>query len=95
MNCNVNNNNGSGQSGSESMNLKDLLTGMVDDRVEQLLNKDENRVLLDGLEKATQRVELAKRELAELEKQEAEAKLAREYMNQLQARASEVCFFCL
>lgn len=86
-------NNGSGEGEGKSVNLKDVLSGMVDDRVEQLLNKDENRVLLDGLEKATLRVELAKRGLAELEKQEAEAKLAREYINQLQSRTSEVCFF--
>lgn len=85
--------NGSVEGEGKSVNLKDVLAGTVDNRVEQLLNKDENRVLLDGLEKATLRVELAKREMAELEKQEAEAKLARDYINQLQSRASEVCFF--
>jgi hypothetical protein len=46
--------------------------------------------LLGGLEKASKSVELAKRELAEIEKQELEAKLMREYVNQLESRASEV-----
>lgn len=63
----------------------------MDERVEELLNREENRGLLDGLEKASQRVEMAKRELAEIEKQELEAKLMREYVNQLESRASEVC----
>lgn len=63
---------------------------MVDERVDELLNKEENRVLLDGLEKATQRVEKAKRELAEIEKQEIEAKMMRDYINQLESKATEV-----
>ncbi|KAL3499083.1 hypothetical protein ACH5RR_041815 [Cinchona calisaya] len=71
-------------------NLKDVLSGMVDERVEQLLSNEENRVLLDGLEKATQRVERAKRELAEIERQEAEAKLLRDYVNKLQSTTSEI-----
>ncbi|KAJ0105232.1 hypothetical protein Patl1_17425 [Pistacia atlantica] len=43
-----------------------------------------------GLEKASQRVELAKRELAEIEKQELEAKQLRDYVNQLESRAFEL-----
>jgi hypothetical protein len=78
-------------SSEENGNLKDALAGMVDERVQELLNREENRGLLDGLEKASQRVEMAKRELAEIEKQELEAKLMREYVNQLESRASEVC----
>ncbi|THG12487.1 uncharacterized protein LOC114276651 [Camellia sinensis] len=70
--------------------LKEVLSGMVDERVEELLNREENRVLLDGLEKATQRVEIAKRELAEIQKQEIEAKQLREYVNQLESRTSEI-----
>ncbi|CAL5437895.1 unnamed protein product [Camellia sinensis] len=69
--------------------LKEVLSGMVDERVEELLNREENRVLLDGLEKATQRVEIARRELAEIQKQEIEAKQLREYVNQLESRTSE------
>ncbi|XP_059645592.1 uncharacterized protein LOC132287107 [Cornus florida] len=70
--------------------LKEVLSGMVDERVEQLLNKEDNRVLLDGLEKATERVESAKRGLAEIQKQEIEAKQLRNYINQLEIRASEI-----
>lgn len=76
----------SGESGS----LKDALSGIVGEQVEELLKREENRDLLDGLEKASQRVEMAKRELAEIEKQELEAKRVRDYINQLESRASEV-----
>uniref|UniRef100_A0A5B7BMP8 Homer protein n=1 Tax=Davidia involucrata TaxID=16924 RepID=A0A5B7BMP8_DAVIN len=75
---------------SENGGLKDVLSGMVDDRVDELLNREENRVLLDGLEKATQRVEMAKRELAEIERQEIEAKQLRDYINLLETRTSEI-----
>ncbi|PIN01905.1 RNA uridylyltransferase [Handroanthus impetiginosus] len=81
--------NGSAGSGNGE-SLKDVLSGMVDERVEELLNKEENRGLLDGLEKASRRVELAKRELAEIEKQEIEARIMRDYINQLESRASEI-----
>lgn len=70
-----------------------MLSGIVDDRVNQLLNSEENRTLLDGLDKATQRVELAKQELAQIEKQEIENQKIKEYINQLESRASEVNFF--
>ncbi|KAM7494390.1 hypothetical protein LguiB_028999 [Lonicera macranthoides] len=78
------------QQREEAGSLKEVLSGMVDERVEQLLNKQENRVLLDGLENATQRVEMAKRELAEFDRQQTEAKHARDYINQLQSKASEI-----
>lgn len=65
---------------------------MVDKQVEDLLNREDNRALFDGLEKASQRVERAKRDLAEIERQELEAKQLRNYINQLESRASEVCF---
>ncbi|PON92815.1 homer protein [Trema orientale] len=74
----------------QSFNLKDALAGAVDERVEELLNREENKVLLDGLKKASMRVEVAKRELAEIERQELEAKKMREYINQLESRASEI-----
>ncbi|XP_011026800.1 PREDICTED: uncharacterized protein LOC105127267 [Populus euphratica] len=75
---------------SNGNNLKDALSGMVDKQVEELLNRQENRVLLDGLEKASRRVEVARRELAEIERQELEAKQLRDYINQLESRASEI-----
>ncbi|KAF9689177.1 hypothetical protein SADUNF_Sadunf01G0064600 [Salix dunnii] len=74
---------------SNGNNLKDALSGMVDKQVEELLNRQENRVLLDGLEKASQRVEMARRELAEIERKELEAKQLRDYINQLESSASE------
>lgn len=70
--------------------MKDILSGMVDERVEQLLNKEENKALLEGLVQASSRVENAKRQLAEIQKQEMEAKIMREYIDQLESRASEV-----
>ncbi|KAF3624274.1 putative oligopeptide transporter 7-like [Capsicum annuum] len=79
----------SSQNGETTKNLKDALTGMVDEKVDELLNREENKVLLDGLEKATQRVEMAKKELAEIERQELEAKLLKDYITQLETRASE------
>ncbi|XP_071706949.1 uncharacterized protein [Rutidosis leptorrhynchoides] len=80
INSNDNNNGG----------LKNLLSGIVDERVDELLNKEENRVLLDGLDKAAQRVELAKRELEEIKKQEIENNKIKEYINQLEIRAAEI-----
>ncbi|KAF7151604.1 hypothetical protein RHSIM_Rhsim02G0251400 [Rhododendron simsii] len=70
--------------------LKEMLSGIVDERVEELLNREENRVLLDGLETASQRVEVAKRALAEIEEQEIEAKKLRDYVNSLESRTSEI-----
>ncbi|XP_047957705.1 uncharacterized protein LOC125203412 isoform X2 [Salvia hispanica] len=67
-----------------------MLSGMVDERVEQLLNKEENKALLQGLEQASSRVEIAKRQLAEIQKQEAEARVMREYIDQLESKASEI-----
>ncbi|KAK7850094.1 protein transport protein sec31 like protein b [Quercus suber] len=58
-----------GQIEGSGGNLKDALAGIVDKQVGELLNREENRVLLDGLDKASQRVEMAKKELAEIEKQ--------------------------
>ncbi|KAL4592722.1 hypothetical protein LXL04_005725 [Taraxacum kok-saghyz] len=83
-------NNSSSEQNNNGGGLKNLLSGIVDERVDQLLNSDENRALLDGLDKATQRVELAKRELAEIEKQEIENRKIKEYINQLESRASEI-----
>ncbi|VFQ59799.1 unnamed protein product [Cuscuta campestris] len=70
--------------------LEGALAGMVDGRVEALLGREENRALLDGLEKATMRVEIAKKEFAEVERREIEAKMVRVYVRQLENRASEI-----
>ncbi|KAI3792665.1 hypothetical protein L2E82_06553 [Cichorium intybus] len=83
-------NNSSSEQSNNGGGLKNLLSGIVDERVDQLLNSEENRAMLDGLDKATQRVELAKRELAQIEKQEMENQKIKEYINQLESRASEI-----
>lgn len=70
--------------------LKQMLSGIVEEQVEELLNREENRALLDGLDMASQRVETAKRALAEIEKQEIEAKQLRDYVNTLESRTSEI-----
>ncbi|KAH7841418.1 hypothetical protein Vadar_029628 [Vaccinium darrowii] len=70
--------------------LKQMLSGIVEEQVEELLNREENRALLDGLDMASQRVETAKRALAEIEKQEIEAKQLRDYANTLESRTSEI-----
>lgn len=87
--CNQNGSQGSVNGGS----LKDVMSGLVDERVEQLLKKEENRDLLEGLEQASRRVEIARRELAEIEKQEIEAKIMRGYINHLESKAAEVLTF--
>ncbi|KAG6396409.1 hypothetical protein SASPL_142558 [Salvia splendens] len=79
-----------GSPASDDGSLKDILSGMVDERVEQLLNKEENKALLQGLEQASSRVEIAKRQLAEIQKQEEEARVMREYIDQLESKASEI-----
>lgn len=71
--------------------MKNALSSMVGEQVEELLNREENRSLLDGLEKASMRVEIAKKQLAEIEKQELELKRFKDYVSQLENRASEVC----
>lgn len=83
-------NSSSGAEGSNGRLLKETLSGMVGEEVEELLNREENKVLLDDLEKATVRVEKARMELKEIEKQENEAKRMKAYVNQLQTRASEI-----
>ncbi|CAA7037375.1 unnamed protein product [Microthlaspi erraticum] len=75
---------------SDGGDLKNSLSGIVGNQVEDLLSREENRSLLDDLEKASTRVELAKRELAEIERQEIEAKLLQDYVNKLESRASEI-----
>ncbi|KAL8216604.1 hypothetical protein R6Q57_023441 [Mikania cordata] len=87
----VNDNNGNASTEpSNNGGLKNLLSGIVDEQVDELLNKEENRVLLDGLDKAAQRVEIAKRELAKIEQQEIENNKIKQYINQLEIRAAEI-----
>ncbi|KAF9602189.1 hypothetical protein IFM89_025534 [Coptis chinensis] len=81
-------------SSEESINsngsLKSVLSGMVDKSVEELLKKEENKGLLNGLEKASLRVEMAKKELAEIKRQEIEAAKLKKYVDYLESRQSEI-----
>lgn len=74
----------------ERDDVKDTVSGMVDEQVQELLSRKENKVLLDGLEKASQRVEMAKRELALIEKQEFAVKQLKDYVNQLESKVLEI-----
>lgn len=74
----------------ESGNLKGALSNMVGERVEELLNKEENKELLDKLNAASERVEKARKELADIERQEMEAKVMKEYIQKMEARAAEI-----
>lgn len=89
--CSSSNNNS--PKGRTSNSLKDALTGMVGKEVEDLLSREENRELLDGLVEASDRVERAKRALADIERQQLEADQLKNYVNQLETRAYEVCCF--
>ncbi|CAI9093397.1 OLC1v1028895C1 [Oldenlandia corymbosa var. corymbosa] len=77
-------------SNNNNSSLKEVLSGMVDERVEMLLGKEENKALLQGLEDAALRVEMAKKQLAEFDRQEAEAQQIRDYVNKLQSTTSEI-----
>jgi hypothetical protein len=68
----------------------DSLAGIVGERVEELLRREENRNLLQGLDEASRRVEKAREELESVRKQRDEAQKAREYMRQLESRQAEV-----
>lgn len=58
--------------------------------VEELLQREENKALLDGLEKASARVDRAREALADIKRQEVEALRAKEYVRKLQRREAEV-----
>ncbi|XXG43305.1 hypothetical protein AAC387_Pa01g3370 [Persea americana] len=74
----------------ETESIRELLSGMVDERVEELLNREENRVVLDELEKASQRVEMARKELQSIKTQEIEAAQMKDYVQKLESRTSEI-----
>jgi len=65
---------------------------MLDERVEELLGREENKGLFDKLNQASQRVEIARQQLADIQSQEIEAKQMRLYINQLESKAAEVSF---
>lgn len=66
--------------------------------VDELLKKEENRELLDGLKEASRRVERAREAMAEIERRESEAAQAKKFVSQLESRKLEVscsCPFCV
>ena len=63
------------------------------EKVDELLRREENRALLEGVEDAERRVERARAALADIERQEAEARLAREEVRRLEKRRDEVCCY--
>ncbi|XP_021757745.1 uncharacterized protein LOC110722760 [Chenopodium quinoa] len=81
---------GGGNCSSSGGSLKNALSNIVDKRVEELLDKEENKEMLDKLNKATERVQLARKELADIERQELEAQQMRKYIDQLETRAAEI-----
>ncbi|XP_051188973.1 uncharacterized protein [Lolium perenne] len=66
------------------------LSSAVGEKVDELLRREENRALLDGVEAAERRVELARAALADIERQEAEARLASDELRILQKRRDEI-----
>lgn len=70
--------------------LTNALSNIVDKRVEELLGREENKAMLDKLNMASQRVQLAKKQLADIQRQEIEAQQMRFYVDQLQTRVSEI-----
>jgi hypothetical protein len=67
------------------------LNSAVGEKVDELLRREENRSLLEGVEAAERRVERARAALADIERQEAAARLAREEVRRLEKRRDEVC----
>lgn len=72
--------------------MKDGLSGMMGEQVEELLRREENKGLFDNLEKASQRVEIAKTQLAFIQKQELALKQYKDYIQQLEGNAFQVRF---
>ncbi|KAK2439695.1 homer protein [Trifolium repens] len=88
--CRSSNNNSNNNNNSDDNNFKDALSGMMGEQVEELLSREENKVLMDRLEKASQRVENAKTELAFIQKQELALKQFKDYTQQLEGKASQI-----
>ncbi|KAK1305359.1 hypothetical protein QJS10_CPB11g00646 [Acorus calamus] len=63
---------------------------MVGEEVEALLNRRENRPLLDGLNEASRRVETARAALAEIDRREADNARVKEEIARLESREAEI-----
>ena len=84
---------GGGGVGEGDVAAASWLSSAVGEKVDELLRREENRALLEGVEDAERRVERARAALADIERQEAEARLAREEVRRLDKRRDEVCCY--
>ena len=76
---------GGGRGGGEGAGAAaSWLSSAVGEKVDELLRREENRALLEGVEDAERRVERARAALADIERQEAAARLAREEVRRLE-----------
>ncbi|GJM99327.1 hypothetical protein PR202_ga16417 [Eleusine coracana subsp. coracana] len=76
--------------GSDGDGAAAWLSSAVGEKVDELLRREENRSLLEGVEAAERRVERARAALADIERQEAAARLAREEVRRLEKRRDEL-----
>ncbi|KAF7073778.1 hypothetical protein CFC21_078723 [Triticum aestivum] len=79
-----------GEGAGEGAPGAEWLSSAVGEKVDELLRREENRALLDGVEAAERRVELARAKLADIERQEAAARLATEEVRRLERRRDEI-----
>ncbi|PKU85710.1 uncharacterized protein LOC110096225 [Dendrobium catenatum] len=73
-----------------SLGPDEAVDGLLGERVDELLKREENRPLLGRLEEASRRVDRARAALADIEKQQAEALRTKQLVLQLQSRESEI-----
>uniref|UniRef100_A0A0E0EU37 Protein TILLER ANGLE CONTROL 1 n=1 Tax=Oryza meridionalis TaxID=40149 RepID=A0A0E0EU37_9ORYZ len=84
---------GGGEAGEEGLGKREAaswLSSAVGEKVDELLLREENRALVEGVEAAERRVERARAALADIERQEAAARLASEEVRRLERRRDEV-----
>uniref|UniRef100_A0A0D9XFX5 Uncharacterized protein n=1 Tax=Leersia perrieri TaxID=77586 RepID=A0A0D9XFX5_9ORYZ len=79
---------GEGEEGSAA--AASWLSSELGEKVDELMRREENRALLEGVEAAERRVERARAALADIERQEAAARLASEEVRRLERRRDEI-----
>ncbi|XP_020114992.1 uncharacterized protein LOC109728868 [Ananas comosus] len=80
----------SGEGGDAKEGVGEGAEEAVAGMVEELLRREENRALLQGLEAASRRVERAREALADVERQECEARRAKDLVRRLERRRDEI-----
>uniref|UniRef100_A0A0A9D4X3 Uncharacterized protein n=1 Tax=Arundo donax TaxID=35708 RepID=A0A0A9D4X3_ARUDO len=76
--------------GGEGDGAASWLSSAVGEKVDELLRREENRSLFEDVEAAELRVERARAALADIERQEAAARLAGEEVRRLEKRRDEI-----